>query len=216
MNSLMSLSSLPLPSLWQEALLIALAVLSLVYIFYFRIWLAVAVGSDLLFVLALGITAMSITFPPAFDTAAQALIARSPLPAALETADAKVASIEAMPADLLERALAKLGIDSDVDTEAEGNAYEDGSLNLTPAQVPGLFVSSIRPSVDSLVSTLIRLASFFCGSFMLLTCLAMRSSTTTAHQLRDFAVRIETIENALGEIDPHEPLPDKLASRGPA
>jgi hypothetical protein len=216
MNSLMSLSSLPLPSLWQEALLIALAVLSLLYIFYFRIWRAVAVGSDLLFVLALGITAMSITFPPAFDTAAQALIARSPLPAALDAADAKVASIEAMPADLIERALAKLGLESDVSTEAEGKSHEHESINLTPDPVPGPFVSSIRPSVDALVSTSIRLASFFCGSFMLLASLAMRSSTTTAHQLRDFAVRIETIENALGEIGAHKPVPDKQATRGTA
>jgi hypothetical protein len=190
-------------SLWQEALLLGVVVLALIYVFYFRIWLAVAVGSDLLFALALGITVTSIVFPTAFDYFASALISRSPLPAALDAADAKVASIEALPGALIDRALAKLGVSSDEDERGDarqdirGNAAEAEEEVIRPE--PGPFVSAIRPSVDALVSTTIRLASFFCGSFLMLTSLAMRASTTTARKLNEMAERIEWLESTRAE-----------------
>ena len=178
--------------MWQEGLLLGLAVLSLIYVFYFRIWLAMAVGSDLLFALALALAVASITYPKAFESTANVLIARSPLPEALEAADAKVAEIEAMPSNLFRKALVKLGLEDDEIPIQAG----------APVTSPGPFVSAVRPSVDALVATSLRMTSFFFGSFLMLTSLAMRSSTTTARRLHALSERIETLEHALRERPP--------------
>ena len=174
-------------SILQQMLLLGLAALSLIYVFYFRIWLAVAVGSDLLFAFALGLTIAAIIAPGPFRGAAETLVDRSPLPAALAGADARVAEIEALPQTLIRRALAKVG-------------YEPEEEEAPPAQtealpIPGPFVSSIRPSVDALVASVVRFSSFVCGSFLMLTSLAMRSSTTTARKLREQDRRLEALES---------------------
>ena len=89
-------------SLWQEILLVALALLSLVYVFYFKIWVTLAAGSDLVFAAALIVAIASVAVPSVFHSASAALIDRSALPAALSSADQKVASIEALPGELID------------------------------------------------------------------------------------------------------------------
>jgi len=173
-------------SFWQQILLLGLAGLSLIYVFYFRIWLAVAIGSDLLFAFALGLTIAAIMAPEPFRQAAEALVDRSPLPTALAGADARVAEIEALPQTLIRRALARVGYEPELE---ELPTDQPGEL-----PVPGPFVSSIRPSVEALVATVVRFASFVCGSFLMLTSLAMRSSTTTARKLREQDRRLESLE----------------------
>ncbi len=179
-------------SLLQELLLLGLVALSLIYVLYFRIWLALAIGSDVVFAAALGLAVAAISAPGVFHSASTALIDRSPLPTALRDADARVAAIEALPRNLIDRALAQIGYSPE--------PVEDNS-DLEPTPPPGPFVSAIRPSVEALVSTVLRFASFACGSFLMLTSLAMRSSTTTARRLQLFSVRIERLESALTPTD---------------
>lgn len=224
-------------SVWQELLLLALAALSTIYVFYFRIWLAIAVGSDVLFALALALTVASIAVPSLFRDASTALIDRSPLPDALARADARVAEIEALPRTLIDRALARIGYapdGADGTAEATPTPSENGArprtlpdpartgerptpnapdprakpapiwsdAPRTPSLAPsGPFVSSVRPSVESLVASVLRIASFACGSFLILTALAMRSSTTTARRLQGVHARIEALEATLAMRD---------------
>lgn len=186
-------------SLWQELLLLGLAFLSLIYILYFRIWLALAVGSDVLFAAALALAISSIAFPSLFQEASTALVDRSPLPAALREADSSLAAIEALPRTLIARALAQVGYEPEPATGPE------------VAPEPGPFIRSVRPSVESLVSTVLRFASFICGSFLMLTSLAMRSSTMTARKLQQFARRIDDLESALAA--PRELSPQHSGSQ---
>ncbi len=192
-------------ALWQELLLLGLAALSLVYVLYFRIWLALAIGSDVLFAVALGLALSSIAAPALFDRASSDLVDRSPLPAALASADAKVAAIEALPRNLIDRALAQIGYEPE---PVEGAAASEQ----TPP--PGPFVTSVRPSVEALVSTVLRFASFLCGSFLMLTSLAMRSSTMTARKLQQFGHRIDDLESALAMTS--SPSEDDLDRSGSA
>jgi hypothetical protein len=124
-------------ALWQELLLLGLAALSLVYVLYFRIWLALAIGSDVLFAVALGLALSSIAAPALFDRASSDLVDRSPLPAALASADAKVAAIEALPRNLIDRALAQIGYEPE---PVEGAAASE------QAPPPGPFVPSLGRS----------------------------------------------------------------------
>ena len=178
---------IPQLSLWQELLLLGLAALSLVYVLYFRIWLALAIGSDVLFAVALTLAVSAVATPPLYEDAATALVDRSPLPAALQEADSKVAAIEALPGDLIDRALAQIGY------EAEADPSE---IDPESPPEPGPFVASVRPSVEALVSTVLRFSSFVCGSFLMLTSLAMRSSTMTARKLQEYGQRIDLLESS--------------------
>jgi len=105
-------------SLWQEIALFGLALLSMLYVFYFRIWIAVAVASDLLFVTALAVCVVSIAIPEIFEAGARRAVDVSPLPAALLEADAKVSALESLPADLIARALEKIGYERDPEASA--------------------------------------------------------------------------------------------------
>lgn len=220
-------------SLWQELLLLAIAALSTIYVFYFRIWLAVAVGSDVLFALALALTVAAIAIPSLFDDASRRLVDRSPLPEALAEADARVAEIEALPRTLMNRALARFGYGPEVDDSDEPDRDDDSESastakranrsgsdaaksasapatealepiwlekpNVEPETESSPFVSAVRPSVESLVATILRVASFLCGSFLILTAIAMRSSTTTARRLHQVSERLEGLERAVAE-----------------
>lgn len=188
-------------SFFQQMLLLGLAALSLIYVFYFRIWLAVAIGSDLLFAFALGLTIAAILAPGPFRGAAEALVDRSPLPAALAGADARVAEIEALPQTLIRRALAKVGYAPEEE--------EDSPAQIEAMPIPGPFVSSVRPSVDALVASLVRFSSFVCGSFLMLTSLAMRSSTTTARKLREQERRLEVLESLAQSNSSSRPEPGR-------
>ena len=66
-------------ALWQEILLLGLAAISLVYVLYFRIWVALAAGSDLLFAAALAISVASVAAPGLFEKASARLVDHSPL-----------------------------------------------------------------------------------------------------------------------------------------
>jgi hypothetical protein len=157
-------------AVWQELLLVALGILSLVYVFYFKIWVALATGSDLIFAAALAVAVASVATPILFDRAAIALVDRSSLPEALTSADEKVAAIESLPGELIDRALAKLGYEPDPEEELPTEA-ERG---------PGPFESRIRPSVEALVSFVLRTGSFFTSALLLMMALALRSSTSDA------------------------------------
>ena len=193
-------------SVWQELLLLGLAGMSLVYILYFRIWLALAVGSDLLFAAALALAVASVAAPTLFERASTELVNRSPLPAALEDADSKVAAIEALPGELLAQALAQIGYEPDPEdpvTEAAAAAEIASSR--------GPFVNAIRPSVENLISTVLRIAGFACGSFLMFASLTLRSSTSTARKLQELTRRIDGLEASL----PSETAPPLGTRTGP-
>jgi hypothetical protein len=175
-------SIVPELAVWQELLLLGLGLLSLVYVFYFKIWVALATGSDLIFAVALA--------PIHFDRASTALVDRSSLPEALTSADQKVAAIEALPRKLIDRALAKIGYEAD----PEEDPLEDPG--------PGPFESTIRPSVEALVSFVLRAASFFTAALLLLMALALRSSTSTARALQNLTLRTNALEARLSEALP--------------
>jgi hypothetical protein len=175
-------------ALWQEFLLVGLALTSFVYVFYFRIWIALATGSDLVFAFALGVAVTSVATAAPFDWAGFELVERSSLPQALESADQQLAAIEALPGELIDRALAHLGVEPEVVTD-------------TPDwDVPGPFEANIRPSVEALVSVVLRGMSFLCASLLLLIALAMRSSTSTARAMQGVAARAEALEHQVAEM----------------
>ena len=100
-------------ALWQQFLLLGLALISLIYVFYFKIWVAIARGSDLIFAAALAVAIASVAAPGLFDRLSEAIVDRSALPEALISADEKVAAIESLPGELIDRALAKIGYEPD-------------------------------------------------------------------------------------------------------
>ena len=179
-------------ALWQEVSLIGLALLSLVYVFYFRIWVAMAMASDLLFVAALMVCTASIAMPSLFDVGARQAVNASPLPEALLEADAKVAALESLPAELIARALAKVGYERDPEPTSDTDASRIGAS----APEPGPFESRVRPAVETLISVLLRGTSCMASFFVLLMALALRSSTSTARELQALSVRLEQIEAA--------------------
>lgn len=174
-------------SLWQQLLLGGLALLSFVYVFYFKIWVTLAAGSDLVFVAALAVAVASVAVPVLFEITAAGLVDRSALPEALLAADEKVAAVEALPSELIERALAQLGYEPEDDIVAE----------LDPG--PGPFESRIRPSVEALVAAVLRAASFLTSTLLLLMALALRSSTSTARALQGLSRRTGELEKRLAE-----------------
>lgn len=169
-------------ALWQELLLVSLALLSLLYVFYFKIWVALAAGSDLVFAAALAVAVASVAVPILFDRAATGLVDRSSLPETLKSADEKVATIESLPGELIDKALAKLGYEPEAEEEP------------LPEPGPGPFESRIRPSVEALVSAVLRTASFFTAVLLLLMALALRSSTSTARALQNLSLRTAALE----------------------
>jgi len=116
----------------------------------------------------------------------------SPLPAALLEADAKVAALESLPAELIARALEKIGYERDADAESPTvatTATED------PVDLDrGPFESRVRPAVESLVAVLLRGASCVASFFLLMMALALRSSTSAARELRALGARLERLE----------------------
>ena len=178
-------------SLWQEILLAGLAGLALLYVFYFKIWIALAAASDLLFALALAIAVAAVAAPPPFESAASALIDRSPLPVALAGADAKLAALEALPSRLIDRAFEQLGY------------QPDPGLQPPPEAGPGPFETRIRPSVEALIALVLRASGFVGGTLLLLLALSMRSATSTARALQSLAKRLDALEEA----SPCAPLP---------
>jgi hypothetical protein len=171
-------------SLWQQLLLLGLAVMSFVYVFYFKIWVTLAAGSDLVFATALAVAIASVAAPGLFDQASAALVDRSALPEALVAADQKVAAIEALPSTLIDRALAKLGYEPDSVT----------SMITDENPMPGPFESRIRPSVEALLAVVLRASSFLTSSLLLLMALALRSSTSTARALHTLSQRTDALE----------------------
>jgi hypothetical protein len=175
-------------AVWQTLLLLGLALLSLLYVFYFKIWIALATGSDLVFAVALAVAIASVAIPALFDHAAAGLIDRSALPEALTSADEKVASIEALPSELIDRALTKLGYEPEPEPPP---LTEPG---------PGPFEAKIRPSVEALLSAVLRAASFVIATFLLLMALSLRSSTSTARAMQTLSMRTESLEARLSTV----------------
>ena len=173
-------------SIGQILLLTGVGSITLLYVFYFRIWLAFAIGSDLIFAAALGATLASIAIPAPFQLAARDVVGRSPLPEALAAADARVAELEALPSTLLRGALERLGFEPEPEVEP-------------PPSGPGPFVSRVRPSVETLVALVLRGCAFVCAGFLLVTALATRASTTTARRLHALTERIEALEQGRGD-----------------
>jgi hypothetical protein len=204
-------------ALWQEIALFVLAFLSMLYVFYFRIWVAVAMASDALFAAALVVCVASVAIPEIFDAGARRAVDASPLPQALFEADAKVVALESLPAELIVRALEKIGYErtdeapigatsnasraaggailgEGVSAEgfppAEGSPPADGSS----FRAPGPFESRVRPAAESLVAVLLRGTSCVASFFLLLMALALRSSTSTARELHALSARLERLE----------------------
>lgn len=179
-------------SLWQELLLLGTGLLSLVYVFYFRIWLALAISSDVLFAISVALVVATIATPSLFDGIAHAVVERSPLPSALEDADARVAAFAALPGEMIDAALAKVGLEPDpeVATDAQG-------LDGRPME-PGPIVSTLRPPVESLIAVTVRVSTFIGSGFLLLLSLATRASTTTARRLHTLDARVDKLEAHAG------------------
>ena len=192
-------------ALWQQLLLAGLALISFVYVFYFKIWVTLAAGSDLVFVAALAVAVASIAVPNLFEFAATWLVDRSALPEALLAADAKVAAVEALPGELIERALAKLGVEPEENPDVETGARTEPE--------PGPFESRIRPSVEALVAVVLRASSFLTSTLLLLMALALRSSTSTAKALQTLGHRMNDLERQLPgrELDSIESDPGILS-----
>jgi len=168
-------------ALWQEFLLAGLALLSFVYVFYFQIWIALAVGSDLLFAAALSLAVASVAWPGLFDHVAMRIVDESPLPGALESADARVVELENLPGRLIERALESIGYEPEIAPEP------------LPPPEPGPFEVRVRPAVDALVALGLRTTSFICSTLLLLLALSLRSSTSSARELRKLSARFEAL-----------------------
>ena len=179
-------------SLWQELLLLGTGLLSLVYVFYFRIWLALAISSDVLFAMSVALVVATIATPSLFDDIAHAVVERSPLPSALEDADARVAAFAALPGEMIDAALAKVGFEPDPEV-----ATDSQELDLGPME-PGPIVSILRPPVESLIAVTIRVSTFIGSGFLLLLSLATRASTTTARRLHTLAARVDELEAHAG------------------
>lgn len=178
----------------QELLLITLAILSAVYVFYFKIWLPLAIGSDILFCLALATSVASVVAPGLFETLSRSIIEQSPLPQALHRADAQIAQLASLPSDLIDKALTRIGYSSAEDVDVESSEPAVSGL-VDSIDVPGPFTTAVRPSVESLVGGVLRGAGFFCGGVLMVTSLAMRSSTTTARRLRELTDRVDAIDS---------------------
>ena len=167
--------------LWQQIALFVLALLCVLYVFYFRIWVALATGSDLLFAVALLTCIASVAVPRVFDEGAQHLVSASTLPAALQAVDARVAALEALPGELIDRALEKVGYERERDSDDEAAAG------------PGPFESRVRPAIESLVAFVLRATSFVASLFMLLLALALRSSTSAAREIHRLSARLDQL-----------------------
>lgn len=177
-------------ALWQQIALAGLALLSLVYVFYFRIWTALAVASDLLFAAALAGCIASVAIPPIFEAGARRAVDVSPLPEALLKADAKVAALESLPRELIRKALERVGYDAD-------DAGLEADTAVAPP-TPGPFESRVRPAVEELVAVILRAASCAASLFLLLMALALRSSTATARELAALGRRLDGVEANAG------------------
>ena len=188
-------------SLWQELLLLGTGLLSLVYVFYFRIWLALAISSDVLFAMSVALVVATIATPSLFDGIAHAVVERSPLPSALEDADARVAAFAALPGEMIDAALAKVGFEPDPEVATDSQELDGGPME------PGPIVSTLRPPVESLIAVTIRVSTFIGSGFLLLLSLATRASTTTARRLHTLAARVDELEahagSGLAIVDTH-------------
>ena len=111
----------------------------------------------------------------------------SSLPQGVSVAHTRVAGCESRPGDLIDSALAKLGYEPEPEVEP---VVEPG---------PGPFESKIRPSVDALVSFVLRSAGFLTATLLLLMALSLRSSTSTARALQNLSNRTTVLEAQLSE-----------------
>ncbi len=180
-------------ALWQEISLFVLVLLSAIYIFYFRIWIALAAGSDLLFVAALLGCIACIAVPRLFEEGGRRVVGASTLPAALQDLDARVAALEALPGELIDRALAQVGY------ERESGSDEEAAAG------PGPFESRVRPAVEALVAFVLRATSLIASLFMLLLALALRSSTAAAREIHKLSARLDAL--SAGQHEDRKPAP---------
>ncbi len=191
-------------SLWQEFALAALGTLSLLYVLVFRVWTAEALGADGVFVLAVAAAVATVAAPGLFDTGARQVVAWSPLPAALEEADARTRALAELPSRLIDGALARLGFDSDEDgatddTDAEAVASESADV-ATDADT-GPLSTHIRPSVEGLVALLLRVAAGAIAMLTLALAFLLRAVRGLARRLRRTSDRLDRLEAALATMD---------------
>ena len=150
------------------------------------------IGADLAFALAIALAAASLTVPSAFQPPARALVERSPLPSALEEADALADALAALPGELIETALAPFGYG--------GEAPEPNTQSEDPPVKPGPFVAGIRPSVEGLISSGLRSFGFCVGTLGMLTALALRLATMAIRKAQTLSLRLANLERTL--LDP--------------
>ncbi|MFK7894382.1 MAG: hypothetical protein AB8G23_01025 [Myxococcota bacterium] len=170
----------------QLAMLLGLSVLTFYYLFKYRIWSDFFPVCDSLFLTALLLVVASIAQPLLYGRLATEVINQSPLPAALTAADERVLQIERLPSRLIQSALAKVGYESD-SPEADGP--------LEPPE-PGPFSAGIRPSVEAILTGVLRGAGFVCGTLLLWTTLALRALSTRRIRLAAVSARVDALEHA--------------------
>ncbi|MCA9505119.1 MAG: hypothetical protein H6748_00630 [Spirochaetaceae bacterium] len=199
-------------SLWQTALLGGIACAGLLYVLAFRLGPSSALLADGLFLIAFALAVASILTTAPFERAASALVEWTPLPGALRDLDEKVAAIESLPRELVERALARVGYspgEPDAPT-AEPNASVvseratgrrpapavDNAGDATSAAVEarGPFEARVRPAVEGLVSSGLRGLGFVAGALSMLLALALRLATLALRRARRLSERITRLE----------------------
>lgn len=194
-------------SLWQEFALAALGTLSLLYVLVFRVWTAEALGADLVFALAVAAAVATVAVPSLFDAGARQVVAFSPLPSALEEADARALALADLPGRLIDSALARLGFDSDEDDGT--GATDDTSTGIIASESAdmatdaafGPLSAHIRPSVEGLVALLLRVAAGAITMLTLALAILLRAVRGLARRLRRTRDRLDRLEVALVTTD---------------
>ena len=179
-------------SSWQAIGALSLGLLGFGYALAFRVWRAPVAGADLIFALSLALAAASLTAPAAFQFPTRALVERSPLPVALEQADARVAALATLPGELIEAALDRFGY-----------AGAEPALDSPPEETPiqsGSFVAGIRPSIEGLISSVLRGFGLCLGALGMLTALALRVATMAVRKAQMLSLRLAALERHL--LDP--------------
>ncbi|MBB83296.1 MAG: hypothetical protein CL931_05730 [Deltaproteobacteria bacterium] len=195
-------------SLWQEIALLILGLLALCYALLFRIWQTQALVADGVFVLAITALVLVVAVPSSFDLAGERLVEWSPLPEALGQADERAAALAALPGGLIDSALARIGFDPDEEeTGATPETHVEAIETDAPAQ--GWLSEQVRPSVDSLVALLVRIATGTTASLVAVLALLLRIVTGLSRRLRRITERLEALEGAKAS-NPSAEAPGRL------
>lgn len=182
-------------SVWQGT---GLGLLALVLFAYGRLFFrgsAVPLFADLLFLTAFAAAVASLAFPLVFDRLAHEIVGHTPLPSALAEGDAQVAALVAMPGEMIDAALARIGFDGEEDEPIESamESEPDSGVALKTG-APGAIEARVRPAVEAVLALPLRVGTGVSSGFGLLLALALRRIAVGRDRLRDLAERLERVE----------------------